>query len=128
MLKINKTFSFVFVYHIFLSFVSDKSARINAGADIRYSVIVNNERTWYQADYAQEKIIIGTRSLPMYNLYNEREFVVDGSNYIRRYSFVKYDTGRYNFYDYLLGDLNQYGDGAVEPVDAYFQMFASETN
>ncbi|XP_060600739.1 uncharacterized protein LOC132754162 [Ruditapes philippinarum] len=103
---------------------TDKSARINAGADIRYSVIVNNERTWYQADYAQEKIILGTRALFMYNLYNEREFVVDGSNYIRRYSFVKYDTGRYNFYDYLLGDLNQYGDGAVEPADADVQMFA----
>lgn len=100
--------------------------KVDAGADVRYSVQSGNETKWYQADYAQKVFDDGVRPPRlMYLLYNERELVHDGTNYLQRYSLVNWNLGTFTYMDYHIGKMPQVNYGEMAASDVQINFFTN---
>lgn len=64
--------------------------------------------------------MIGQVARDVYLLYNEREIVHDGTQYLQRYSFVQWRTGTFTYMDYRVGQIQQLSYNVVSTTVHFF--------
>ncbi|XP_045209681.2 uncharacterized protein LOC123561399 [Mercenaria mercenaria] len=107
---------------------TDISDKVDNGADVRYRVNTSRGIISYIADYAQRSFVLPSnppRETDIYTLYNDREIVFSGTDYLIRKSFVNWDTGVYTYHDYLVGSTTRIERNVVQSDEANIQFFFS---